>query len=213
MGAGRGRRLPARLLGDIAGKSVADLCAAPGGKTAQLALAGARVTAVDRSPNRLARLRDNLARLGLAAETVAADVTEWQGGPFDAVLVDAPCSSTGTIRRHPDVAWLKRESDLVALADLQRRLLDRAVGLTKPGGVIVYCTCSLEPEEGEAQIEALLAREPSVRRRPLKAGEIDAIGEFINPAGDLRTLPSHWPDPDPRMAGLDGFYAARLERV
>ena len=205
--------LPARLLGDIAGKSVADLCAAPGGKTAQLALAGARVTAVDRSPNRLARLRDNLARLGLSAETVAADATEWQNAPFDAVLVDAPCSSTGTIRRHPDVAWLKRESDLVALADLQRRLLDRAVGLTKPGGTIVYCTCSLEPEEGEMQIEALLAREPSVRRRPLAAGEIDAIGEFINPAGDLRTLPSHWPDPDPRMAGLDGFYAARLERV
>jgi 16S rRNA (cytosine967-C5)-methyltransferase len=205
--------LPARLLGDIAGKSVADLCAAPGGKTAQLALAGARVTAVDRSPNRLARLRDNLARLGLAAETVAADVTEWQGGPFDAVLVDAPCSSTGTIRRHPDVAWLKRESDLVALTDLQRRLLDRAVGLTKPGGTIVYCTCSLESEEGEVQIETLLAREPSVRRRPLKAGEIDAIGEFINPAGDLRTLPSQWPDPDPRMAGLDGFYAARLERM
>jgi 16S rRNA (cytosine967-C5)-methyltransferase len=205
--------LPARLLGDIAGKSVADLCAAPGGKTAQLALAGARVTAVDRSANRLARLRDNLARLGLGAETVAADVTEWQAGPFDAVLLDVPCSSTGTIRRHPDIAWLKRESDLTALADLQRRLLDRAVALVKPGGLIVYCTCSLEPEESEAQIEALLARAPSVRRRPLPPGEIAGIGEFINPAGDLRTLPCHWPDPDPRMAGLDGFYAARLERT
>jgi 16S rRNA (cytosine967-C5)-methyltransferase len=205
--------LPARLLGDIVGKSVLDVCAAPGGKTAQLALAGARVTAIDRSANRLVRLRDNLARLGLAAETVAADATEWQGGPFDAVLVDAPCSSTGTIRRHPDVAWLKRENDLTALADLQRRLLDRAVALTKPGGVIVYCTCSLEPEEGEAQVEALLAREPSVRRRPLGTGEIPGTGEFINSAGDLRTLPCHWPDPDPRMAGLDGFYAARLERV
>ncbi|MEA2927716.1 MAG: rRNA (cytosine967-C5)-methyltransferase, partial [Hyphomicrobiales bacterium] len=205
--------LPARLLGDIAGKSVADLCAAPGGKTAQLALAGAHVTAVDRSASRLARVRDNLARLGLAAETVAADATEWQAGPFDAVLLDAPCSSTGTIRRHPDVAWLKREADLTSLADLQRRLLDRAVGLVKPGGVIVYCTCSLEPEEGEAQVEALLAREPSVRRRPLQAGEIGAIDEFLSPAGDLRTLPCHWPDPDPRMGGLDGFYAARLERA
>src|ERR1043166_8781867 len=205
--------LPARLLGDIAGKNVADLCAAPGGKTAQLALGGARVTAVDRSANRLARLRDNLARLGLAAETVAADATEWQAGPFDAVLLDAPCSSTGTIRRHPDVAWLKREADLTALADLQRRLLDRAVALVKPGGLLVYCTCSLEPEESEAQVEALLARAPWVRRRPLRAGEIDAIGEFISPAGDLRTLPCQWPDPDPRMAGLDGFYAARLERT
>jgi 16S rRNA (cytosine967-C5)-methyltransferase len=205
--------LPARLFGDIAGKSVADLCAAPGGKTAQLALAGARVTAVDRSANRLARVRDNLARLGLTAETVTADATEWQAGPFDAVLVDAPCSSTGTIRRHPDVAWLKREADLPALADLQRRLLDRAVALAKPGGTIVYCTCSLEPEEGEAQIEALLAREPSVRRRRLPPDEVPGTGEFISPAGDLRTLPCHWPDPDPRMAGLDGFYAARLERV
>ena len=204
--------LPARLLGDVAGKRVADLCAAPGGKTAQLALAGARVTAVDRSANRLTRLRDNLARLGLRADVVTADATEWQGGPFDAVLVDAPCSSTGTIRRHPDVAWLKGENDLMVLADLQRRLLDRAVALTKPGGVILYCTCSLEPEEGEAQVEALLAREPSVRRRPLVPGEIVGIDEFLSPAGDLRTLPCHWPDPDPRMAGLDGFYAARLER-
>jgi 16S rRNA (cytosine967-C5)-methyltransferase len=204
--------LPARMLGDVAGQSIADLCAAPGGKTAQLALAGARVTAVDRSANRLGRLRENLARLGLRADVVTADATEWQGGPFDAVLVDAPCSSTGTIRRHPDVAWLKGENDLMVLADLQRRLLDRAVALTKPGGSIIYCTCSLEPEEGEAQVEALMAREPSVRRRPLLPGEIPGIDEFLSPAGDLRTLPCHWPDPDPRMAGLDGFYAARLER-
>ena len=204
--------LPARLFGDIAGKTVADLCAAPGGKTAQLAQAGARVTAVDRSANRLARVRDNLARLGLAADTVTADATEWQAEPFDAVLVDAPCSSTGTIRRHPDVAWLKREADLVALTGLQRRLLDRAVALTKPGGTIVYCTCSLEPEEGEQQIEALLAREATIRRIPVQAGEIDGIAEFVTPSGDLRTLPSHWSDPDPRMGGLDGFFAARLVR-
>ena len=158
--------LPARLFGDVAGKQVADLCAAPGGKTAQLAQAGARVTAVDRSANRLVRVRENLARLGLAAEMIAADVTEWQAGPFDAVLVDAPCSSTGTIRRHPDVGWLKTEADIAQLVGLQHRLLDRAAALTKPGGTIVYCVCSLEPEEGEQQIDALLAREPALRRKP-----------------------------------------------
>lgn len=204
--------LPARLFGDIAGKQVADLCAAPGGKTAQLALAGARVTAVDRSANRLARVRENLARLGLAAEMITTDATEWQGGPFDAVLVDAPCSSTGTIRRHPDVAWLKREADLAQLADLQRRLLDRAVSLAKPGGRIVYCVCSLEPEESEQQIEALLKREPALRRLPIEAGEIPGIGDFLKPSGDLRTLPSQLADSDPRNGGLDGFFAARLER-
>ena len=163
--------------------------------------------------NRLARVRENLARLGLSAETVVADATEWQAGPFDAVLIDAPCSSTGTIRRHPDVGWLKNELDVAQLIGLQRRLLDRAVMLTKPGGRIVYCTCSLEPEEGEQQIEALLAREPALRRVTVNAGEIDGIADFITPAGDLRTLPSHWPDPDARMSGLDGFFAARLERI
>jgi 16S rRNA (cytosine967-C5)-methyltransferase len=205
--------LPVRLLGNVTGKSVADLCAAPGGKTAQLALAGAEVAAVDRSANRLARVRENLARLSLQAELVTADVTEWQGGPFDAVLVDAPCSSTGTIRRHPDVAWLKQEADVRQLAGLQERLLDRAVGLTKPGGLIVYCVCSLEPEEGEQQIEALLAREPALRRLPVTPGEIAGIDEFLNPYGDLRTLPSHWGNPDPRLAGLDGFFATRLQRA
>jgi 16S rRNA (cytosine967-C5)-methyltransferase len=205
--------LPARLLGDVAGKTVADLCAAPGGKTLQLAHAGAKVTAVDRSANRLNRVRENLARLGLHADIVAADVTEWQAGPFDAVLVDAPCSSTGTIRRHPDVGWLKTELDLTQLAGLQRRLLDRAVALTKPGGRIVYCVCSLEPEEGEQQIEALLAREGGVRRVPITAAEVGGAAEFISPAGDLRTLPCHWPDAEPRMSGLDGFFAARLERI
>jgi len=205
--------LPTRLFGDLAGKHVADLCAAPGGKTAQLAQSGARVTAVDRSANRLGRVRDNLMRLGLSADMIAADATEWQDGPFDAVLVDAPCSSSGTIRRHPDVGWLKSEADLAQLIALQRRLLDRAVSLTKPGGQIVYCVCSLEPEEGEQQIEALLASEAGVRRKPIGAGEIAGIAEFLSPHGDLRTLPSHWPDPDPRMSGLDGFFAARLERI
>jgi 16S rRNA (cytosine967-C5)-methyltransferase len=204
--------LPARLLGDVGGRSVADLCAAPGGKAAQLALAGAMVTAVDRSANRLARLQANFSRLGLRAETVAADATEWDAGPFDAVLLDAPCLSTGTIRRHPDVAWLKREADLVALTDLQRRLLDRAVELTRPGGLVVYCTCSLEPEEAEDQVAALLARNPQVRRRPIDPREVSGLADLVTEAGDLRTLPCHLPDADSRMAGLDGFYAARLER-
>jgi 16S rRNA (cytosine967-C5)-methyltransferase len=144
---------------------------------------------------------------------IAADATEWQGGPFDAVLVDAPCSSTGTIRRHPDIAWLKQEADIVQLTGLQRRLLDRAATLVAPGGRIVYCVCSLEPEEGEQQVEALLAREPALRRAPIAPGEIPGIAEFVSPAGDLRTLPSHWNDSDPRMSGLDGFFAARLERA
>jgi 16S rRNA (cytosine967-C5)-methyltransferase len=210
--------LPVPLLGDIQGRSVADLCAAPGGKTAQLAHAGAHVTAIDRSPARLARLRDNLARLGLKAETVAADVLEWSpesanGGAFDAVLLDAPCSSTGTIRRHPDIPWLKSEADLTVLTSLQQRLLDRAVALTKAGGTLVYCVCSLEPEEGERQIEALLAREPHVKRQPITAAEVGGCAEMVTADGDLRTLPQYWPDPDPRWGGLDGFYAARLVRT
>ena len=205
--------LPARLLGDVRGRTVADLCAAPGGKAAQLALAGADVTAVDRSAPRLSRLQANLVRLGLQAKVVAADVAEWQGGPFDAVLLDAPCLSTGTIRRHPDVAWLKREADLAQLSALQTKLLDRAVELTKPAGTLVYCTCSLEPEEGENQIEALLERDSRVRRRPVEASEVAGLSEIISGAGDLRTLPFHLSDPDPRMAGMDGFYAARLDRT
>lgn len=204
--------LPARLLGPVEGLSVADLCAAPGGKTLQLAAAGARVTAVDRSEPRLARLRENLRRTGLHAETVAADVTEFEAGPFDAVLLDAPCSSTGTVRRHPDIPWRKTAGDVVALAGLQASLLDRAVTLTRPGGVLVYCTCSLEPEEGEAQIEALLARDDRVMRRPLAADELPGLAGMVTATGDLRTLPSLWPDSEPRMGGLDGFYAARLAR-
>jgi 16S rRNA (cytosine967-C5)-methyltransferase len=205
--------LPARLFGDVRGRRVADLCAAPGGKTAQLAAMVARVTAVDRAPARLARLRDNLARLGLEVETVAADVTEWQGGAFDAVLLDAPCMSTGTIRRHPDIPWLKSAADLEALVELQRRLLDRAAALLEPGGTLVYCTCSLEPEENEAQIAGLLARNPGLRRHPVAAQEVAGLAELLSPAGDLRTLPCHLADPDAHWAGLDGFYAARLERT
>jgi 16S rRNA (cytosine967-C5)-methyltransferase len=202
--------LPARLLGAVAGLRVADLCAAPGGKTAQLAAAGARVTAVDRAPARLARLGENLQRLALDAQLVCADVAEWQAEPFDAVLLDAPCSSTGTIRRHPDVPWLKVVADIAALAAAQRRLIKRAAALTKPGGTLVYCTCSLEPEEGEAIVADLLAHSSAVRRAPLEASEIFGRGEFLTRDGDLRTLPCHLPDPDSRLSGLDGFYAARL---
>lgn len=204
--------LPARLFGDVAGKRIADFCAAPGGKTAQLAQAGAKVTALDRSPARMARLRDNLARLTLEAETVVADAVEWPGlaDGFDGVLVDAPCTSTGTIRRHPDVAWLRQEADIAALAALQGRLLRKAASLLKPKGTLIYCTCSLEPEEGEASIAALLAAEPALRRAPIEPREVAGLSEIVTPEGDLRTLPSHLPHADPRLAGLDGFYAARL---
>ncbi len=205
--------LPARLFGDVGGKTIVDLCAAPGGKTAQLAQAGARVTAVDRSPARMARLRDNLARLSLQADDVVTDGTEWPGGGnggFDGVLVDAPCTSTGTIRRHPDVAWLRQEADIAALTALQKRLLQRAVALLKPGGTLVYCTCSLEPEEGEQAIASLLAAESSVRRAPVEADEVAGLSDIVTANGDLRTLPCHLPHTDPRLGGFDGFYAARL---
>jgi 16S rRNA (cytosine967-C5)-methyltransferase len=203
--------LPARLLGDVAGKSIADLCAAPGGKTAQLLQAGARVTAIDRSPARMTRLRDNLARLSLQAETIVVDAAEWQGSQdFDGVLVDAPCTSTGTIRRHPDVTWLRQEADIGALTAVQQRLLRKAVSLLRPGGTLVYCTCSLEPEEGEQAIAALLAAEASMRRMTIEASEVSGLAELLTPQGDLRTLPCHLPNQDPRLGGLDGFYAARL---
>jgi 16S rRNA (cytosine967-C5)-methyltransferase len=205
--------LPAKLLGDIRGKSVADLCAAPGGKTAQLAAAGAEVTAVDRSPARLARLRQNMNRLQLAANIVEADAALWQGGPFDAVLLDAPCSSTGTIRRHPDIPWLKSETDLAKLAMLQGRLLDHAASLLKPGGTLLYCTCSLESEECEQPVAALLSRNPALRRDSIRAEELAGHAELVTADGDLRTLPCHWPDTEPRMSGLDGFYAARITRI
>jgi 16S rRNA (cytosine967-C5)-methyltransferase len=204
--------LPVRLLGDVRSKTVAELCAAPGGKTAQLALAGAQVIAIDRSPVRLNRLRENLARLSLRAETITADALDWQAGPFDGVLLDAPCSATGTIRRHPDIPWLKSEADLPVLTSLQQRLIDRAVELTKPGGTFVYCVCSLEPEEGQSQIEALLARDLRMMRSPITAQEVFGHAEFVTSDGDLRTLPQQLPDPDPRWGGLDGFYAARLTR-
>ncbi len=204
--------LPVRLFGAVDGLRVADLCAAPGGKTAQLAAARARVTAVDRSPARLARLQDNLHRQSLAAHLVFADAAEWTAEPFDAGLVDAPCSSTGTIRRHPDVPWLKQPADIGKLAALQRRLIAHAATLTKSGGTLVYCTCSLEPEEGEDIVTGLLAATPDLQRVPIAPSEIFGRDEFITGAGDLRTLPCQFADSDSRLAGIDGFYAARLAK-
>jgi 16S rRNA (cytosine967-C5)-methyltransferase len=145
---------------------------------------------------------------------VVADAAEWNADQsdktFDGILVDAPCASTGTIRRHPDVAWLRQEDDITAMTGVQKRLLQKAVSLLKPGGTLVYCTCSLEPEEGEQQISALLASDATVRRVPIEASEVAGLGEILNGDGDLRTLPSHLPHADPRLGGLDGFYAARL---
>ena len=204
--------LPARLLGPRPGERVADLCAAPGGKTAQLALAGAEVVALDRSAERLKRLTANLERLNLAAETRVGDAASFEAPLFDAVLLDAPCSSTGTIRRHPDVAWTKRATDVAALAVTQGRLLSRAARLLKPGGRLVYCVCSLEPEEGLAQIEALLRRDPDLRRLPIEVGECGVGADMLSAQGDLRTLPSQMRGDTPRLSGLDGFYAARLQR-
>ncbi|HQS10172.1 MAG: 16S rRNA (cytosine(967)-C(5))-methyltransferase [Rhizobiales bacterium 24-66-13] len=202
--------LPARLLGDVSGLNVLDLCAAPGGKTAQLAAAGARVTALDRSGQRLVRLSENLARLKLSAEVVEADAADFSGGPYDAILLDAPCTATGTLRRHPDIAWNKRPGDIAGLAELQGRLLDHALDLLKPGGVLVYSTCSLEPEEGEAQIARLLAARPEAERAPLRAEDAPELAPFITPQGDLRTVPSDWVRGEPERSGLDGFFAARI---
>jgi 16S rRNA (cytosine967-C5)-methyltransferase len=205
--------LPAQLFGPLAGKSVVDLCAAPGGKTAQLAAAGAAVTAVDISGTRLKRVAANLARLKLEAGLVEADAGAWDPGrTFDTVLLDAPCTATGTIRRHPDILRLKRPEDVAALAETQQRLIDRAAGLVAPGGTLVYCTCSLEPEEGVEQVERFLARAPGFARVPIVAGESGIAADWLTPAGDLRTLPLHLPAERPELSGMDGFYAARLTR-
>jgi 16S rRNA (cytosine967-C5)-methyltransferase len=204
--------LPARLLGVQPGERAADLCAAPGGKTLQLAAAGADVVAVDRSGKRLERLQANLKRLGLEAEVRVADVLALPDDTFDAVLLDAPCSATGTLRRHPDVAWLKSERDVTRLADLQARLLDRAADLTRPGGRLVFCTCSLEPEEGERQADAFLARRPDMARVPIEPAEVGGLEALINGRGELRTLPHLLPGIGAARPGMDGFFAARFRR-
>jgi 16S rRNA (cytosine967-C5)-methyltransferase len=202
--------LPATLLGPVAGRLVFDLAAAPGGKTAQLAAAGARVVAVDRAGSRLARLGANLARLGLAAETVTADATRWTPDqPADAVLLDAPCSATGTIRRHPDIPVLKGPEDVARLAVVQARLLAHAVTLVRPGGVLVYTVCSLQPEEGEARLAALLGSGAPVEPLPISAQEVGGLEELITLAGTVRTLPCHLA----ALGGLDGFFIGRVRRI
>ncbi|MBM3649270.1 MAG: RsmB/NOP family class I SAM-dependent RNA methyltransferase [Alphaproteobacteria bacterium] len=201
--------LPTRLLGDVAGKHVADLCAAPGGKTLQLAAAGAEVTAVDISARRMVRLGENLARAGLTAKLVTADAGKWQTDQtFDAILLDAPCSGTGTLRRHPDIAWLKDEEDVGRLTLTQDRLLVRAADLLKPGGTLVYAVCSLQDDEGPARVAALLGRDKRLARVAVRPEELPGLAEAITPAGDVRTLPSMWAE----RGGLDGFYIARLSR-
>lgn len=200
--------LPARLLDVRPGERVLDLCAAPGGKTLQLAATGAEVTAVDISAPRMARVEANLKRTGLTARTVVADALHWQPeAPFDAILLDAPCSATGTIRRHPDLPFVKDGSDLAGLTALQAQLLDRALGWLKPGGRLVFATCSLLPEEGEGQLATALERNPGLTvERPDLPG---VAKDWRTPAGGLRLRPDYWSD----KGGMDGFFMARLRRI
>ncbi len=201
--------LPARLLGVTSGDEAIDLCAAPGGKTLQLAAAGARVTAVDQSKRRLAMLSENLARTGLAATCVAADVADWRPPALVRhVLLDAPCTASGTLRRHPEIAYLKSPADADRLVGTQDRLLDAAAEMTAPGGTLVYAVCSLDPREGRSRVAAFLARNRAFARARVSPAEIGGFAELIDANGDLQTLPMHWAD----KGGMDGFYAARLVR-
>ena len=200
--------IPARLLNVKPGETALDMCAAPGGKTLQLAAAGAQVTAIDRSAPRLKRVVENLARTGLSAEVVAADAANWTDKrTFDAILLDAPCSATGTFRRHPDVLWAAKPSDVAGLAAVQSKLLDAAVRRLKPGGRLVYCVCSLETEEGEGQVAAFLSRTPGVSLDPIAEGEGGSPAASLDDDGALRILPHHL------AGGLDGFYVARFRKA
>jgi 16S rRNA (cytosine967-C5)-methyltransferase len=201
--------LPAHLLGDVRGRRVLDLCAAPGGKTAQLALAGADVTAVEREATRVERLKENLARLKLDATLLTEDVRDLHLEPAPFVLLDAPCSATGTIRRHPELPLIKGASDVMLCQAASAELLDCAADLTAPGGLLVFAVCSLEPEEGTEQVGDFLHRDPRFQRIALTPNDVFGHGEFIDANGDLRTLPCHLAD----KGGMDGFYAARLRRV
>jgi 16S rRNA (cytosine967-C5)-methyltransferase len=201
--------LPAALLDAQPGERVADLCAAPGGKTSQLAAAGATVTAVERDPARLRRLAENLRRWKLTAELVEADATGWRPAvPFDAILLDAPCSATGTIRRHPDILHLKRPRDVLALAQAQDALLRAAIAMLRPGGRLIYAVCSLQPEEGASRIETAL-HHGGVQSSPFTSEELSRLPEALTPVGHLRTHPGLWPD----LGGMDGFFAARLIKI
>jgi 16S rRNA (cytosine967-C5)-methyltransferase len=200
--------IPARLIAARPGETALDLCAAPGGKALQLAAAGARVTAVDRSAVRLSRLGEGLHRTGLAAEMVVADAEVWPDErAFDAVLLDAPCTSTGTFRRNPDVLWTLRPGDVAKLAQVQSRLLDAAAGHVRPGGRLVYCVCSLETEEGEAQARGFLARHPDFATLAASPGEAGAPAASLTPDSWLRILPHHLD------GGLDGFFVAAFTRA
>lgn len=198
---------PARLLGDVEGKTVIDLAAAPGGKTLQLAAAGAQVTALDQSRERLERLFENLERMKLSADTDVADARYYRPkSQADAVLLDTPCSATGTARRHPDVIWNKTPEAIASLTQVQDALLKNASTMVKPGGTLVYACCSLQPEEGIKRIEAFLRRHKDWKREPVRAGEVPGGAEFITAEGDMRTLPCNWLS----SGGIDGFYIARL---
>jgi 16S rRNA (cytosine967-C5)-methyltransferase len=200
--------LPAMLLAARPGERIADLCAAPGGKTAQLAATGAEVTAVERDAGRLARLAENLARLRLPATLVQADAAAWTAPDlFDAILLDAPCTATGTIRRHPDVAHTKRARDVPAAAQAQARLIAAAVKMLKPGGRLVFATCSLQPEEGEAHVARAAAL--GLEAMPWAAADLPGLPEAITPTGCLRTRPDFWP----ARGGMDGFFAVRFRRA
>ncbi|MEO2038963.1 MAG: RsmB/NOP family class I SAM-dependent RNA methyltransferase, partial [Martelella sp.] len=203
--------IPATLFGDLTGQRVIDLCAAPGGKTAQLIMQGGQVTALERSKSRLRRLEQNLARLQLSAETIAADMMEYQPAvPFDAALLDAPCSSTGTARRHPDVFWTKDFSDIEKLAEVQYAMARRALDLVRPGGIVIFSNCSLDPLEGEAVVERLLADGAPAERAAFPAGEPEALAPFFDAEGAIRTTPAAMLD---GKTGLDGFYAVALRRT
>jgi 16S rRNA (cytosine967-C5)-methyltransferase len=201
--------LPAMLLAPRHGERIADLCAAPGGKTAQLAASGARVTALERDPARLERLASNLQNWHLHADVIAADATAWTPPePFDAVLLDAPCSATGTIRRHPDVARLKRPRDVDQLVQAQDALLHAAAAMLRPGGRLIYAVCSLQPPETEPRIAATISQ-GSFRHDPFRPEELAAFPQALTADGFLRTHPGLWPE----RGSIDGFFAARLIRL
>jgi 16S rRNA (cytosine967-C5)-methyltransferase len=204
--------IPAKLMGDVAGQSVIDLCAAPGGKTLQLAAMGANVIALDRSAQRLKRLEQNLERTGFAerVQVVAADAASWRPkDPAPYILLDAPCSATGTVRRHPDVLHLKSEKDIAGLLGIQARIFENAFDMLMVGGVLIYCTCSLQKSEGEAQVAALLAARADAMRLPITKEELGGFDEAITADGDLRILPFH----QAALGGMDGFYIARITKT
>lgn len=200
--------LPVYLFGDVKGRRVIDLCAAPGGKAAQLAALGARVVAVERDSARLSRLKENLSRLGLDAELIEADMRGLEIAPAPFVLLDAPCTATGTIRRHPELPWIKGASDVTLTAEAGAELLEAAARMTMPGGLLVFAVCSLEPEEGPEQVEGFLGQHLEFRREALNSEDVFGHSEFLDAHGDLRTLPCHLAS----QGGMDGFYATRLRR-